>query len=396
MTTTWWTGTALVYQRGLVERLRSRSFKAVTALMLVLSVATVTLPQVLGGGPTTYHLATVGTAPAEVVAALDTAGGAGEFDVEYVTRDSPDEVREAVRNGDATVGIAGDTLYTAVRQPGIFPAVVSQTLVSLETSRRLADLGLTPEQAAELQSIQPPEQVSVAPVQDEGRAAVGYVLGIVLYLALLFAGSAIATSVAVEKSTRISEVLLAVLRPSQLLVGTVLAVGTVTLVQLGVLVAPLAVAVQVSDSLGLPPVASGDIALGIGWFLLGFTLYSFLYAALGALADKVTEVGTVTLPVVFLLVGGYMLSIYFITVDGDAHDPWSVLLSIFPFTAPVAMPLRWAAGDVPVWQLVLAMALTAATAVAIIGLASRVYRRALVITGHRVKFAEVVGAPAKS
>ena len=84
-----------------------------------------------------------------------------------------------------------------------------------------------------------------------------------------------------EKSTRISEVLLAVLRPSQVLVGTVVAVGTVTLVQLLVLAAPLAVAVQVTDNIGLPPVAAGDFALAVAWFLLGFMLYAFLFAASG-------------------------------------------------------------------------------------------------------------------
>jgi ABC-2 type transport system permease protein len=75
---------------------------------------------------------------------------------------------------------------------------------------------------------------------------------------------------------------------------------------------------------------------------------------------------------------------------GDPRSVWSVVLSIFPLSAPVAMPIRWAGGEVPVYQLVLAMVLTAATAVLLVAVASSIYRRALLITGRRVKFTEVL------
>jgi ABC-2 type transport system permease protein len=176
-------------------------------------------------------------------------------------------------------------------------------------SRRLAAAGLSPRQVADFQSIRPPRQVIVGRVNDDGRAAAGFAVGIVLYLALTFAGSAIATTVATEKSTRISEVLLAVLRPSQVLVGTVLAVGTATLAQLLVLATPLAVAVQVTDKIGVPTVAAGDFGLAVAWFVLGFALYAFLFAAAAALVDKITEVSLAITPVIMILVAGYMLAV---------------------------------------------------------------------------------------
>jgi ABC-2 type transport system permease protein len=198
----------------------------------------------------------------------------------------------------------------------------------------------------------------------------------------------------VEKSTRISEVLLAVLRPSQVLVGTVVAVGTVTLVQLLVLAAPLAVAVQVTDNIGLPPVAAGDFALAVAWFLLGFMLYAFLFAAAAALVDKITEVSSAILPVTMILLISYMLSITVVTSDPGGR--WSLAASMFPLSAPLAMPIRWASGEVPIYQLVLAMALTAATAVLLVSVASSIYRRALLITGRRVRLREMIGGRAGS
>jgi ABC-2 type transport system permease protein len=390
----WWRGTSLVAERGLVETLRSRSFKVITGLLLLLSVAAVTIPQILGGAGTTYTIATAAKAPAGLVAALNAAGKSADFTVKYISRRDVADVRQAVGDGDATAGLPAATLYTSAKSAGTFPVVVAQAVVSLETSRRLTEAGLSPQQVADLQSIRPPKQVIVGRVDNEGRAGAGFAVGIVLYLALTFAGSAIATTVAMEKSTRISEVLLAVLRPSQVLVGTVTAVGAVTLGQLLVLATPLAVAVQVSDKIGIPTVAAGDIGLAVAWFVLGFALYAFMFATAAALVDKITEVSSAITPVMIILVAGYMLAVTVVATDPGAG--WSIAASMFPLTAPLAMPIRWASGEVPVWQLLMAMALTAATAVLLVWVASSIYRRALLITGRRVKLREVINNRALS
>jgi ABC-2 type transport system permease protein len=387
---TWWDGMWLVARRSLVENLHSRTFKVVTGLLLLLSIGGVIVPQLISQNETTYTLATVGEAPAPLRSALEAAGQGADFTVKFETRDNAEAVRLAVRDEVATAGLADGTLFTPSASAGPFPILVAQAVVGVETAERLAAAGLSADQIASVQAVQPPRQESVGRVDSEGRAAVGFGLGIVLYLAITFAGNAIATTVAMEKSTRISEVLLAVLRASQILVGTVLAVGLITLAQLVVLAVPLAIAVRVTD-LGLPSVASGDLTLALVWFVLGFALYSFLFAATASLVDKITEANSAIMPVTATLVVVYMLSI--IVVMGDPRSVWSTVLSIFPLSAPVAMPIRWAGGEVPVYQLILAMVLTAATAVLLVVVASSIYRRALLITGRRVKFTEVLRAP---
>jgi ABC-2 type transport system permease protein len=382
---TWWRGTALVAERGIVESVRSRTFKVVTGLLLVLSIAAVVVPQLMRSNETTYTLATTAQAPAGLVAALDSAGRAAGFTVHYETRADEAAVRQAVRDGDATAGLVGDVLYTSPASV-TFPVVVAQSVVALEASRRLVEAGLTPAQIANVQSVRPPRQVDVGRVED-ARSVVGFAVGIVLFLALTFAGNTIATTVAMEKSTRISEVLLAVLRPSQALVGTVAAVGAVTFLQLLVLVTPLAVAVRVLPDIELPPVAGGDLAIAVVWFVLGFALYAFLFAAAASLVDKITEVSSAIMPVTLVLTASYIVALT--VVARNPEGVWGVLASLFPFTAPIAMPVRWAGGLVPVWQLLLSMALTIGTAVLLVWLASAIYRRALVITGRRVKVTEV-------
>jgi ABC-2 type transport system permease protein len=240
--------------------------------------------------------------------------------------------------------------------------------------------------------VPPPAQVEIGRVDDENRAGIGFAVGVILYMALTFAGSAIATTIGMEKSTRISEVLLAVLRPSQVLVGNVIAVGIVTVFQLLVLAAPLAVAVQVTDDIGLPSVAGADLALAVVWFLLGFALYAFVFAAAAALVDKITEVTSAISPVTTTLLVAYLVSV--LVVTNDPGSVWSVALSLFPATAPIAMPVRWASGEVPVWQLLLAMAGTAAAAALLVRVASTVYRRGLLVTGRRARLRELVRSAA--
>jgi ABC-2 type transport system permease protein len=390
--TGWWEGVRLVAGRSLSDGLRSRTMRIVTLILLVIGLAVVYVPRLLAGDEPTYTLATIGTAPPPVQAQLDASGSAAGFGVEYL--DVPDEAAavDAVRAGDATVALAGSTLYVRTDAPGAFPVLVTQAVVSQESARMMLEAGLTPQQISDLGAIAPPAQVAVGPVQDEGRAAVGFVVGIVLYMGIMFAGQAIAMNVGMEKSTRISEVLLAVLRPSQILVGNVIGIGLMTLVQLLVLAVPIITAVIVSDGLDLPTLAAADIGLGVAWFLIGFLVYAFLFAATAALVDKMTEVGSAIMPVTIMLVLSYIAAVVLIPMNqGSAL---TVLLSMFPLTSPMAMPIRWASGTVPVWELGLSMLLALATAVLFARIGAAVYQRALVVTGRRVKLREALGRAA--
>ena len=390
--TGWWEGVRLVAGRSLSDGLRSRTMRIVTLILLLIGLAVVYVPRLLAGDEPTYTLATIGTAPAPMQAQLDASGTAAGFGVEYL--DVPDEAAavDAVRAGDATVALADSTLYVRTDAPGAFPVLVTQAVVGQESARMMLAAGLTPQQISDLGAIAPPEQVEVGPVQDEGRAAVGFVVGIVLYMGIMFAGQAIAMNVGMEKSTRISEVLLAVLRPSQILVGNVIGIGLMTLVQLLVLAVPIITAVIVSDGLDLPTLAAADIGLGVAWFLIGFLVYAFLFAATAALVDKMTEVGSAIMPVTVMLVLSYIAAVVIIPMNEGST--LTVLLSMFPLTSPMAMPIRWASGTVPVWELGLSMLLALATAVLFARIGAAVYRRALVVTGRRVKLREALGRAA--
>lgn len=390
-----WTGTRLVAGRAIRDGLASRSWRIITAVMLLIGIGAALLPRLLGGGDTVYTLAAAAGTPEAVVAQVQAAGTAGGFDVQIVAVADGAAAEAAVREGEATAGLVvsgeGSTLYVASGGAGPFPSVVSQVVVAQATTQALVDAGLTPAQIAAILSLRPPEQVVVGgpeEVEDQSRAIVGFIAGIVLYMALILTGTAIASAVATEKSTRISEVLLAVLRPTQLLVGTVLGVGLLGLVQVAALGVPAAVGFATGDGLTVPTSAVGDIALSFVWLVLGLLLYAFVFAALGSLVEKVSEVGAATIPANVFLIGSYLIAVTVTTDNPNGVVP--TIASLFPASAPMVMPVRWTSGLVPVWQLVLAMALTALAAVALAMLASRIYARGVATTGRRVRLLEAV------
>jgi ABC-2 type transport system permease protein len=383
----WWTGTRLVAGRAVGDGFSSRSWRIVTGVLLLLGLAIIIVPRLLGDQAVSYRLAYVDDLSDVVRAQLDTAAELGDFEVSYLAVDDPEQ---AVRTGEANVALdpSASTLYVDSTLTPVFPALVSQALLAQATTDALQQAGLDPAQIAQIAATSPPEQVPVGRVANEERAGVGFAVGIVLYMALILTGTSIATAVATEKTTRISEVLLAVLRPTQLLVGTVLGVGLLGLVQISALAVPAVVGLSTNDVLAVPASATADVAIGVVWFVLGMLLYAFVFAALATLVEKVSEVGTATMPVNILLIGSYLVAV---TVTVANPSSWgSVTASLFPLSAPLVMPVRWASGLVPVWQLVLSMLLTAAAAALLAVLASRVYARGLARTGRRARLRDVL------
>ena len=130
---------------------------------------------------------------------------------------------------------------------------------------------------------------------------------------------------------------------------------------------------------------NGDVVAAVGvvmlWFLLGFALYSCAFAVAGALVPRQEEIQAVTAPLTILILASFFLSF------GALDDPSSTLarvLSLIPPSAPMVMPVRLIAGNVPAWEVVLSIALTPAAAAALIALAARVYGAAVLRTGSRV------------
>ncbi len=229
-----------------------------------------------------------------------------------------------------------------------------------------------------------------------------YVMSIVLFIVITVYGVNVMSSVLEEKTTRIVEVLVSSLRPVQLMLGKVVGVGAVSIFQFAIwglggrlvlsqrtalLGAPSPADVGQEAGFQLPPVPAATVAVFLAYFLGGFFLYSAMFAAVGAMSSNEQEARQAQQPVVFVLMIAY-LSVF--ALANDPGSTYAVALSLVPFTSPIAMPVRWAAGSVGLNELVGSLVLLGAGIGVVTWIAARIYRVGILMTGKRPTLKELV------
>ena len=218
---------------------------------------------------------------------------------------------------------------------------------------------------------------------DQGeRRANAFVLSLVVYLVLLLLMSQAASGVAIEKANRISEVLLAVVKPGALLFGKVIGVGIVGLA--GILVAALPVVVKAVVSGGLPAGLGPAVAATVVWFVLGLAVYLTIAGSLGALVERQEEAGSVIAPLSLLLVATYVFA------QSAAANGFGTFLAVFPLTSPIVMPARIALGNASGAEMAVSLLVGLVTVALMVRLGGAIYRRGIVHTGRRLRLREAL------
>jgi ABC-2 type transport system permease protein len=191
-----------------------------------------------------------------------------------------------------------------------------------------------------------------------------------------------------EKSSRVVEVLLATVRPIQLLGGKVLGIGLVALAQATLIVGfALIVGAAVGSDLlhGSAPLVLVSQLL---WLVLGYAFYCWVYAAGGSTAERQDQVQTLALPLSIPILLGYVFSI---TVVSSGHaDLFYKILAYLPPTAPFCMPVLVGLNQVTWWQFLASVLITIAGTFGMAIFAARIYRRAVLRTGGRVRMRELI------
>jgi len=229
-----------------------------------------------------------------------------------------------------------------------------------------------------------PDSVRYGPAY--GVAMVALVL---LLIALITSAQMIAMGVVEEKSSRVVEILLATIRPTQLLTGKILGVGAYGLFQvafLGSAAAGSLVALGLMDSITIN--LGWTLAMLLMWFILGYTTFALLFGAFASLVSRQEDVGAVVMPLTFLVLGPYYLAIFLVPAQPDST--LVRVLSEVPIFAPFMMPMRSALGPVAGWEMGLAVALAIATIPAVVWVAGRMYQRGVLHMGGRLKFSEAL------
>ena len=389
-----WEGLRLVLSRELRERSRSTPFLLGFLLTMVLLAAAIFIPQALSSGGVELRVGVLGDGGEsilrvagriaaqdvepdrdftfDVVPLADEAAAAASLEageVELVLVDGA----EILRAG--STGFSGSDLQDAVQQAAALAAVEDQ----------LAGSG------AEVDDVAATLNSEVLPVrtlqgeadaaQEEGRSFIAYGGMMLLYIAILGFGAWTLQGVVEEKSSRVIEVLLATLKPWQLLAGKVIGIGLLGLSQFVATILWALLLLRVSDAFTLPAIPLDSAVTLVVWFVLGYAVYSVLYAATGALVSRIEDAQSVAFPISLIAIVGFLVS--FQALD----EPMGAVARVgtyIPFMAPFVVPIRVAFQQIQVWEYLLSVALVLVTLVGMIRVAARVYAGGLLRFGGRI------------
>jgi ABC-2 type transport system permease protein len=393
---TGWGGLWKVAAREVRERGRSRAFLLSSALTMLLIAGIIVVPQLVGGEPATHKVGSVGNGNDQIVAAAAALAEAEAEDPDeapsFVTTTFPDEdtARQALERRDVDVVLVdGEKLIRSNQGffsgPGLV-GLLQRAAGSLRLQQLLAEDAGVGDVIAILSS--DPLAVSSLSGDDAAndvRPVIAYAGLILMYIAVLSYGTWTLTGVTEETSNRVVEVLLATLRPWQLLGGKVLGIGLLGMVQFLLTLAIAFVAIRATGLVDLPDLPLNSVVVLFVWFVLGFALYAVSFGAAGALVSRPEEAQSSSFPLTMVAVVGFFVS--FRVLD-QPDSTLARFASFFPFTAPYVVPIRNSLDAIgPLEHLAAVAAMVLGIGLLVRG-AARVYRGGVLRSGARVKLRE--------
>ncbi|SDF14063.1 ABC-2 type transport system permease protein [Blastococcus fimeti] len=376
----------LVAAREISERIRDKNFIISSVFILVLLVGVLGLQVALDSGDDPTRVGVVGDVAA-LQPALEAQGAAIDADVEVVELDDEAAARAAIEDGDVDGVLLADGPELLVEQQadGTLLTVVQGAVSQLSLDQQLSDAGIT--------GLAVPE-VAVSPLDpdadEDGQRVVIAIIGVsVLYSLIILFGQFVAQGVVEEKASRVVELLLATMKPWQLLAGKILGLGLLGLAQI-VVIAVVAVSGALAfDLVDIPGELIGTAVSVVAWFVLGYGFYAAIFAVAASLVSRQEDLGTVIMPTTLVLVAALIVGIQ---AAASPDGALAVVTSYVPGLSPVVMPVRQAAGEVAVWEIALAVALMVLAIGLVVRLGGRIYSGALLRTGGKLKVREALAA----
>ena len=384
----------LVATREVTVRIRARSFRVALGISVAAVVLGIVVPHELRSTPKPYDIGIVGSLPQPAVEALRSAGKGVDRKIIIRSAPSASAARASLRRGTLDLAVVDGSGLLVQRVPrasdtGTFARYLSIVRGTLGLYDGLFAGGLTPDAARAALSHPPlPVEGVLAPRRDRDAQKAITSVGIILIFIFIQQYSGwVLSGIVEEKASRIVEVLLSVVSPGELLVGKTVGIGVVAMLH-GATVA--AAALLASSAIGGTILQHGGWQLMVslvGWFVLAYALYCLLMAMAGSLVARQEEAQNASFPFTLPLLIGYIASIG--TVFSDTTPPFVKVLSFVPLTAPVSMPARLAAGNVPLVQVAISVALLLVSIVVVARVAAGVYARGVLQT-RRLTWSELL------
>jgi ABC-2 type transport system permease protein len=385
----WFRAAWLVAARELREGSRARSFRIVTLLLVLAVAAAVVIPAAMRGHHRIEKVGIVGGAEPAATDTVQTAARIAGVEVRTVRLANLGAAETQLRAGTlAAVLVAGhEVLVKQAPAPGT-TAAGSSLSGALALAGGLARLSGAVPAGALSHGLSLPIRGLKPPLTDLSVRLTGLAMTLVVYMIILLYGSRITVGVSEEKASRVVEVLLAAVRPSQLLAGKVLGLGILAFAQaLAIVVTFVVLGALVGSSL-IHSASLEVVAVGALWVVAGYAFYCTAYAAAGSLVSKPSDAYNASLPVQLPLILSYILTFTVLYGSGVGALFW--FLAFFPPTAPISMTVLVAIGVARPWEVALSLLLCVAATVGMARIAGAIYGRAILHSGARLKWRQAL------
>ncbi len=296
---------------------------------------------------------------------------------------------------------------------------VANTLTQQIQQNKLIENGISPElieqinqMATHINTVQIKDNLTKANHSEMG-ALIGFIMAFVIYIFIFLYGVQVMRGAIEEKSSRIVEILVSSVKPTELMYGKIIGIAGVGMTQFLIwvivclgLMGPLSGVIgqmvqsnfesslqnsaqiqQISQNIGMEWLFELNLpllfSLFICYFIGGYLFYGALFAAIGAAVDNDTDTQQfmmpITMPLVFSLI--YSQSIIGTNPDGFLTS----FLSMLPFTSPVVMMVRIPYG-VPTIELVCSLVSLCIGFMLSVWFAGKIYRVGLLSYGNKTTY----------
>ena len=245
--------------------------------------------------------------------------------------------------------------------------------------------------------------------------AIGFMFTILIYMFIMVYGGMVMQSVMEEKRSRIVEVMISSIKPVDLLVGKIIAIGLVGLTQLFIwvlLIASMSFAGASILGISTDAINAGNASMAaaeefdmkqiaqmlfsINWFEIlisfilyfigGYVLYASIFAVIGASVDNEQDTQQFMMPITILLLFAFYAGIYSVN---NPDGPLAFWGSFIPFSSPIVMMVRIPFG-IPFWQIAVSLVILYATFIGMAYIAAKIYRVGILMYGKKPTLKEII------
>jgi ABC-2 type transport system permease protein len=375
-------------KRDFVQRAKSKAFLVSMALIIGIVLVIGPLISVLDSDPGPTQAGIVGELPSGAIGSIQEQANLLDMNLELTTYASLEAAEQAIVDGEIEAAVNGvDELIFREETQLRLATVLTGGIANAQRQALATEMGLTLEEVERLLYPVVFDQRTLEPSEteeDQAKEVAALVGLMMLYISILIFGQFVMMGVMEEKQTRVVEVVLSRVKPTQVLIGKVIGIGLLGLIQIIALGGAMLFTLSVVDLVDVDLTGIGVKVLGllILWYLLGYTFFSFMYGALGATITRQEDMqGVAMLPVLLILPGFFIGQLALVNPEG-----WVARTASFvPIWSPMVMAVRSTASDVPIWEVAVAIALIVITTYGLVIFGGRIYRGAILRTGSKTK-----------